>query len=89
MRHEIMSIDTKRRLCLFGGMNSNITWQIVDSIAAELGAKPAARFKWRQSGRGVPALWRIKIVQELMRRGVPVSLDDLAGLPVKPGRIAA
>jgi hypothetical protein len=70
-------------------MNSNITWQLVDSVAAELGAKQGARFKWRQSGRGVPASWQIKIVQELMRRGVPVSLDDLASLPVNPGKIAA
>lgn len=66
-----------------------LTWQLVDDVAAELGAGDAARRKWRQSGRGVPADWRIKITQSLMARGVPVSLADFEKLPENPGRIAA
>jgi hypothetical protein len=66
-----------------------LTWRIVDDIAAELDAKPEARAKWRQRGRGVPAEWRIKITQALMARGVPISLSDFERLPENPGRIAA
>lgn len=66
-----------------------LTWLIVDGTAAELGAKPDARAKWRQPGRGVPAEWRIKITQALMARGVPVALSDFDRLPENPGRIAA
>lgn len=70
-------------------MANQITWQLVDAVAADLGASEPARQKWRQPGRGVPPIWQIKIVQELMRRSVPASLDDFAGLPENPGRIAA
>lgn len=68
---------------------STLNWRIVDDIAAELGAKPEARLKWRQAGRGVPAEWRIKITQALMGRGVPIALSDFDTLPENPGRIAA
>lgn len=84
-----MSIDSAAPLWLSQSMANHITWQLVDSIAAEMGAKAQARFKWRQSGRGVPAAWQIKIARELMARGVPVSLDDFDKLEAKPGRIAA
>lgn len=66
---------------------STLNWRIVDDTAAELGAKPEARMKWRQ--RSVPAEWRIKITQALMARGVPIALNDFDSLPEKPGRIAA
>lgn len=66
-----------------------LTWSLVNEVASELGAKEYARAKWRQAGRGVPAHWRIKITQELMSRGVPVSLADFDRLPETPGRIAA
>lgn len=66
---------------------THLTWSLVNEIACELGAKEHARLKWRQ--RGVPAQWRINITQELMARGVPVSLGDFDHLPQTPGRIAA
>lgn len=69
--------------------NNNLTWNVVDDIAAELGAKREARAKWRQEGRGVPAEWKIKITQALMSRGVPIALGDFDALPSNPGRIAA
>jgi hypothetical protein len=68
---------------------TTLTWRTVDDIAAELGAKPEARAKWRQPGRGVPAEWRIKITQALMGRSIPISLSDFDRLPENPGRIAA
>jgi hypothetical protein len=68
---------------------TTLTWRIVDDIAAELGAKPEARAKWRQAGRGVPAEWRIRITQAMMARGIPVALSDFDRLPENPGRIAA
>lgn len=68
---------------------STLTWRIVDDTAAELGATPVARAKWRQPNRGVPAEWRIRITQALMSRGVPVALNDFDRLPENPGRIAA
>lgn len=70
-------------------MPDTLTWKLVDDIAANLGVNEPARLKWRQPGRGVPASWQIKIVRELMARGVPVSLDDFAKLPTNPGRVAA
>ena len=70
-------------------MANHLTWQVVDEVAADLGANAAARIKWRQRGRGVPASWQIRIMRELMERGVIVSLDDFARLPENPGRIAA
>lgn len=70
-------------------MANHLTWQLVDSIASDLGVAEPARAKWRQKGRGVPAQWQIKIARELMTRGVPVSLDDFARLEPNPGRIAA
>lgn len=66
-----------------------LTWKVVDDIAAELGVSESARLKWRQRAAGVPAKWRIAIVQELMRRGVPVALSDFDTLESTPGRIAA
>jgi hypothetical protein len=68
---------------------TTLTWRTVDDIAAELGAKPEARAKWRQPGRGVPAEWRIKLTQALMGRSIPISLSDFDRLPENPGRIAA
>ncbi len=70
-------------------MTETLTWKLVDDTAAELEASEAARLKWRQPGRGVPAEWRIKIVQALMARGVAVPLGDFDRLPSNPGRIAA
>ena len=70
-------------------MANHLTWALVDGVAADLGATEAARLKWRQKDRGVPAVWQIKIANELMRRGVPVALADFASLPENPGRIAA
>jgi hypothetical protein len=70
-------------------MANHLTWQLVDSVAADLGAQESARLKWRQKGRGVPAQWQLNITRELMARGVPVSLDDFSKLESTPGRIAA
>ena len=65
---------------------SNLTWKIVDDVAGNLGASDAARAKWRQRGRGVPPAWRIRIVQDLMASGTPVSLADFDKLPLTTGR---
>ena len=66
-----------------------LTWALVDNVAESLGATEAARRKWRQEGRGVPASWRIRIVESLMAQGAPVALADFDQLESKPGRIAA
>jgi hypothetical protein len=70
-------------------MSHSLSWKLVDDVAADLGATEAARIKWRQRGRGVPPVWRIKIVERLMAAGTPVALSDFDRLPVSPGRIAA
>lgn len=62
-------------------MNNHLTWPLIDSVASDLGAKPAARLKWRQ--RQVPSAWQIKIARELMQRGVAVSLGDFDKLGAK------
>lgn len=67
----------------------SITWPLVDQVAGELGATDVARRKWRQEGRGVPPVWRIKIVEAMMARGAPVALSDFERLEPNPGRIAA
>jgi hypothetical protein len=72
-----------------GMADTTLTWKLVDDTAADLGANESARLKWRQRGRGVPPAWRIKIVEDLMQRGVPVSLSDFDRLGPTPGRIAA
>ena len=68
-------------------MNNHLTWTLVDSVAADLNVPATARMKWRQ--REVPAKHRIAITQELMKRGIAISLADFDQLPVTPGRIAA
>lgn len=68
---------------------AGINWSMIDEVASHLGATQENRRKWRQTGRGVPAAWRIKITEALLARGVPVSLSDFDGLPENPGRIAA
>jgi hypothetical protein len=68
---------------------TTLTWKLVDDTAAVLGAQGSARLKWRQEGRGVPPAWRIKIVEDLMKRGIPVALADFERLEPKPGRVAA
>lgn len=70
-------------------MANHLTWKLVDETAAELGATEAARLKWRQAGRGVPAEWQIKIADLLRSRGVSFDFSEFASLPANPGRIAA
>lgn len=64
-------------------MAETLTWDVVDTVAEELGAQRWARLKWRQ--RGVPYEWRVKITQRLMSQGVPISLGDFDRL----GKLAA
>jgi hypothetical protein len=71
------------------GMNTTLTWKLVDDIATELGVGESARLKWRQREARVPPKWRISIAQELLRRGMPVALADFDRLDTTPGRIAA
>lgn len=66
-----------------------ITWAVVDREAEALGVTASARLKWRQANRGVPPVWRIRIVENLSQRGLPASLSDFDALPANPGRIAA
>ena len=69
--------------------NHSLSWALVDQEAQALGAGRWQRLKWRQSGRSVPSIWRIRIVEALMKRGVAVSLSDFDRLEPLPGRIAA
>ncbi len=86
---DTLALDTwTNRPIECGRMSNHLSWQLVDSVAADLGAKPEASAKWRQPDRGVPAAWQIKIMGELMARGVPVSINDFRRLPPNPGRIA-
>ena len=80
-------LDTLDDLSNHWRMETNLTWKLVDDTAADLGAGADARLKWRQ--RGVPPKWRIRIVETLMARSVPVSLADFDKLDLTPGRIAA
>jgi hypothetical protein len=69
--------------------NDTLTWQMVDATATELGAREPARLKWRQEGRGVPPVWRIRIAERLKAHGVQIELAAFDELPATPGRIAA
>lgn len=80
-------MDNSSSMLLMTG--NNLTWLTVDEVAAELGVKDFARAKWRQADRGVPPVWRIKITQALLARGIPIALSDFDHLPENPGRIAA
>jgi hypothetical protein len=70
-------------------MVHQLTWKLVDDTAAALGANDEARRKWRQANRGVPAAWRISIVEKLAKDGINVAFADFDALPETPGRIAA
>lgn len=65
-----------------------LTWEVVDTAAAALGASEAQRRKWRQIGRQVPDTWRIRIADHLKAGGVPVEFAQFDELPPRPGRIA-
>jgi hypothetical protein len=67
--------------------SSTISWQLVDRTADALGATEPARRKWRQ--RGVPHVWRIKIVEQLMSEGVPLALGEFRKLELTSGEMAA
>lgn len=69
-------------------MVHTLTWKLVNDTAETLGVSHEARRKWRQSGRGVPPIWRIKIVEALAASGSPVELGAFDALPETPGRIA-
>ena len=68
-------------------MENHLTWALVDSEAASLGAEAETRRKWRQPGRRVPFEWRLRIIESLMARGLSVSAADFDALPPNPGRI--
>lgn len=55
-------------------VTNQLTWELVDAVASDLGAKDEARRKWR--GRGIPADWKIKIAQEMESRGQRFSAGD-------------
>lgn len=65
-----------------------LTWEIVDTAAAALGASEAQRRKWRQIGRQVPDTWRIRISDHLKAGGTIVEFAQFDELPPRPGRIA-
>lgn len=66
-----------------------LTWALVDRVAASLDATEVARRKWRQTGRQVPHEWRAKIIDKLAAEGVTVRFADFDALPETPGSIAA
>ena len=70
-------------------MTYPLTWKLVDETAAALGAPGETRRKWRQTGRGVPFAWRIKLVEHLNDIGHDANFADFEALPETPGRIAA
>lgn len=74
---------------LAGMAETTLTWKLVDETATKLGAQESARMKWRQRGRGVPAIWRIKIAEALMHEQIQIALSDFDKLDPTPGRIAA
>jgi hypothetical protein len=55
-----------------------LTWPLIDAVAAELGATPAARAKWR--ARRVPFKWQVKIMDALEPRGVRFPSSDFEAL---------
>lgn len=69
--------------------NERITWSLVDREADALDVSSEARRKWRQTGRGVPLAWRVRIAERLAARGIFVALSDFDALPENPGRVAA
>lgn len=68
---------------------SRLTWEIVDTAAAALGATAAQRRKWRQVGRQVPDTWRIRIAERLKAEGTAIDFADFDELTPRPGRIAS
>jgi hypothetical protein len=70
-------------------MENALTWKLVDDIATELGASESARLKWRQGGRGVPPIWRIRVAERAAKQGVSFDMAAFDALPATPGRIAA
>lgn len=83
-------LDDLDDLSNYGRMSdTTLTWQLVDATAFELGVTEAARLKWRQEGRGVPAVWRIQIAEKLKANGIHIELSAFDRLPPNPGRIAA
>jgi hypothetical protein len=86
IRH--VGLDIKDNTSLYVVMqNEQLTWAIVDNVAATLGVDAPARRKWRQ--RRVPFEWRFKIIEKLATDGVTVTGDAFDALPINPGRIAA
>lgn len=67
---------------------SRLTWEIVDTIAADLGASPQTRRKWRQTNRQVPTSWRIRIAEVLKGRGEPIDFSAFDDLPPRPGKLS-
>ena len=62
-------------------MQTNLTWQDVDAVAAELGVTIEARRKWRQRPPGVPYKLRIQIFEALRATGREIdfsAFDELA-----------
>lgn len=45
-----------------------LTWPEIESIAADMGANALTVKKWRQ--RGVPARWKLEIIEKMRRKGV-------------------
>jgi len=67
---------------------SEISWPLIDTLAAELGAKERARLKWRQRGVSLP--WQIKIVEHARSSGIEaVTFDAIQSLPRSQPRAAA
>ncbi|MDK8187747.1 MULTISPECIES: hypothetical protein [Sphingomonas] len=67
---------------------STLTWEIVDKIAAGLGASAGQRRKWRQTGRQVPNSWRIRIAEAIKGRGEPIDFSAFDDLPPRPGKLS-
>lgn len=66
---------------------ASLTWEIVDEIAAALGASAGQRRKWRQTGRQVPNSWRIRIAEKLKADGRPIDFSAFDDLPPRPGKL--
>lgn len=55
-------------------------WVFVETVAAELGAAPEARRKWRERGK-VPHRWRLPILDAARKKRVKVDPAIFDNIP--------
>jgi antitoxin component of MazEF toxin-antitoxin module len=53
------------------------SWEVIDRIAASLGVRREARYKWRERGK-VPGRWHLAILQKARAEGLDLDHEALA-----------